>query len=139
MDKIDHHYLEDRIFNKEKQIMRTENQYVILQAKKNKFSNALGIVIFIPALILALDLHYTMFLNFGVSSLFLTPISGLILVSLIGAGHKIGNNIYVDKINKCQRTIQRLKEEKERYEKQLEKRRTLRASKQKMQENTDEM
>ena len=120
MDDNNYHYLEDIIFNKGRQIVCVEKKYMNMQTKSGHLSKLLGALVFIPSLFLIANVHYILFLNFGLPSLFITPASAMVLALLTGIGAKIGERIYAGKIGKCEEMIQRLKEETDKYQKQLE-------------------
>ncbi len=120
-DSNDYHYLEDSIFNRKRQIMCMEDKYMDIQKKSGHLSKLLGIIFFVPTLLLLLNMHYVLLLNFGIPSLFISPASVMVLALITGIGAKIGEKIYDDKIGTCEETIQRLKDEREQYKKQLEK------------------
>ena len=120
-DCFNHHYLEDRILNKERQIICTEKQYNEEKNKLSHFPKVIGGIVFVPLLLLASMIHYQLLLNFGFPSLYITPVSFLTLMVITGTVIKISQNKCDEKVSKLQQTIQRLEKEKAGYAKQLQK------------------
>ncbi len=114
-------FLENKIFNKERQIISAEKQYDKVKEENRHIPEIYGAFIFIPSMFLAFGLHYYLFFQAGMSSLFITPATVLALFCLTEVGIKIGKKSYQKKLDACSEKIQKLKDEYARFQKQLQK------------------